>query len=64
MVDSFLQRAHRKKRKWYYTKGREHLLHSHNHVLLACDACHKVIENDSELTEKVFIRLRGELIDV
>lgn len=60
LVDSFLQRVHRHKRRWYYPKDRKHLLYAHNQVLLGCQACHAYIENNAELTRKVFLYLRGE----
>ena len=49
--------AHRHKRRWYYAK--EELLQSWKQVILACIPCHQVIEKDAKLTEKVFLKLRG-----
>ena len=34
--------------------------HTFNHVLLACVPCHQKIENDEELTRKLFLKLRGD----
>ena len=52
--------AHRHKRDWYKVKGREHLLASFNQTVIACQYCHNKIEYDKELTEQVFLKLRGE----
>ena len=49
--------AHRHKRSWY--QGDVELLSDRNQVVKACVSCHDKIEFDSELTEKVFLRLRG-----
>ena len=58
-IDSFLHRAHRHKRNWYKEKGREHLLHDFKQWVLACDPCHDRLEVDPDLTEEVFMCLRG-----
>jgi hypothetical protein len=50
--------AHRHKRRWYL--GREYLLRSFHHTILACIPCHQEIEKDKELTERQFLRLRGK----
>lgn len=54
----YLQFAHRHKRI-DYRQYPEYLYH-HNQVVLACQSCHSKIENNRELTEKVFQRLRGD----
>lgn len=51
--------AHRHKRRWYYGKPEE-LLWDVGQWLPSCQACHHQIEYDKELTEQVFMRLRGE----
>lgn len=51
--------AHRHKKHWYLDKPDE-LRWSYNQVIGACLNCHNVLEVDSELTEKVFGRLRGK----
>lgn len=48
--------AHRHKRAWY--KGDAELLADYNQWVVACQVCHDRIENDPELTEKVFRKLR------
>lgn len=45
--------AHRHKRRWYYDKPDE-LLWDVSEWMPACISCHQKIENDKELTEKVF----------
>ena len=55
---SWLSFVHRHKRREYY--GKEEMLSNIKQVLLGCIPCHSVLEKDSELTEKVFLRLRGE----
>ena len=50
--------AHRHKRLWYRSSFA--LLSDFKQVVLACAYCHQEIEKDSELTERVFIKLRGE----
>ena len=49
--------VHRHKRIWYD----EHpgLLGSMNQTLLGCNPCHDVIEHAEELTEQIFLKLRG-----
>jgi len=49
--------AHRNKRYWY--KSRPELLYSKNQVVRACINAHDLIENNKELSEKVFLILRG-----
>lgn len=50
--------AHRHKRNWYLLTPE--LLFDFNQWVLACNNCHTKIEFNKELTEKVFIKLRGE----
>ena len=50
--------AHRHKRGWY--NSRPELLADFNQTLGACNSCHQVIEDDAELTEKMFEKLRPE----
>lgn len=55
----FATPAHRHKQIWYNT--RDHELYSYyKQVLWLCAHCHQIIEQDRELTEKVFMILRGE----
>ena len=54
----YLGVAHRHKRVWYYSQP--DLLSSLEQTVLACTNCHNRIENNKELTEEVFLRLRGE----
>ena len=54
----FLTNAHRHKRAWY--KGDVELLSDKKQVIRACVSCHEKIEFDAELTEKIFMNLRGE----
>jgi len=53
-----LQNVHRHKRYWYH--GDYRLLSSYWQVVRGCQHCHETIENDENLTEEVFNRLRGE----
>lgn len=50
--------AHRHKRDWYKDREREGLLGAFNEVLLACNPCHDIIEDDKELTDNLFLHLR------
>ena len=52
--------AHRHKRVWY--RSRPELLSVANQVLLLCLDCHQELERDKHLTEKEFMKLRGEEI--
>jgi len=54
----YLTNAHRHKRSWY--KGDVELLSDRKQVVIACVNCHNTMEFVPELTEEVFIRLRGE----
>lgn len=49
--------AHRHKRRYY--KGTD-MLWTFNQTILACIPCHQKIEYDSDLTEEIFEKLRGE----
>lgn len=53
-----LQNVHRHKRAYY--KGDAALLSDYQQVVKGCQVCHNTIEHDRELTEKVFLALRGE----
>lgn len=53
----FLAPAHRHKRAWY--QGDVELLSDYKQWVCACVFCHDKIEHDSNLTEEVFIKLRG-----
>lgn len=50
--------AHRHKRAWY--KGDAEKLADVKQWVAACVDCHDAIEHSAELTEAVFMRLRGE----
>lgn len=50
--------AHRHKRAWY--KGDAEKLADIQQWVAACQCCHDVIEHNAELTEQVFIKLRGK----
>ena len=54
----FLGFAHRHKRRWY--KHNPSLLDDFNQTVLACQPCHEQIEYNKQLTEDMFLRLRGE----
>ena len=53
-----LQNVHRHKRFWYYRNPE--LLSSIYEVTKGCQNCHDKVENNEELREKEFIRLRGK----
>ena len=48
--------AHLHKRAWY--KGDVALLADYSQWVVACQVCHDRMENDADLTEKVFKKLR------
>ena len=58
MVGNMLSFAHRHKRREYI--GREEMLSNFNQVILGCIPCHMKIEKDAQLTERIFLVLRGE----
>jgi len=58
LVNNFLSFHHRHKRIWYKRKGRERLLGSFNQVILVCQSCHDLLENNKELSNKIFKELR------
>jgi hypothetical protein len=58
--NSWLTFAHRHKRSWY--RGNSDLLSDFNQVILSCLTVHMILEQNSKLTEEVFIKLRGEEI--
>jgi hypothetical protein len=49
--------AHRHKRAWY--KGDPVLLSDPKQFVIGCCECHDFMEHNAELTEKVFMKLRG-----
>lgn len=49
--------AHRHKRAWY--KGDAAKLSDRKQWVCACQSCHDEIEFDPDLTEKIFMKLRG-----
>jgi hypothetical protein len=49
---------HRHKRDWY--RGYAEKLADRKQWLAGCRRCHDIIEEDKELTEEVFMQLRGE----
>ncbi len=53
----FLTNVHRHKRFWYLRHPE--LLFDFNQVVRGCVACHNLIEHNKELTEQVFLKLRG-----
>lgn len=55
-----LTNAHRHKRAWY--GGDPDLLSDRKQWIRACVVSHDIIEHDAELTEQVFMRLRGKEI--
>ncbi|HBI50235.1 MAG TPA: hypothetical protein DDY21_00075 [Candidatus Moranbacteria bacterium] len=48
---------HRHKRDWY--AGDEKKLADRKQWIAGCRRCHNIIEDDKELTEEVFMQLRG-----
>lgn len=50
--------AHRHRRGWYH--GDADLLADYRQWVAACQHCHDIIENDPQLTEEMFMRLRGK----
>lgn len=57
MVTFGLAPCHRHKRAWY--SGDVELLSDYNQWVGGCTWCHNIIEDDKELTEKTFKRLRS-----
>ena len=60
-----LSNAHRHKRNWYKRFEWDEIetieaLSNPTNFLRACAYCHDRIEKDKDLTEEVFMRLRGE----
>lgn len=51
--------AHRHKRTYYYDKS-DKLLWNYKQWIVACIHCHEKMEEDKELTEKIFLELRGK----
>lgn len=49
--------AHRHKRIFYHSNI--HLLTDFNHVVVCCLNCHILLEKNKQLTEQVFMQLRG-----
>lgn len=62
MRNNFLSFAHRHKRIWYDMRINKdkNLLGSFNQVILACIACHDIIERNKELSDMMFEELRGK----
>ena len=56
--DVFLTPAHRHKRIWY--KGDAEKLADPRQWIVACVSCHDKIEHNKELTESIFLKLRGK----
>jgi len=54
----YLAPAHRHKRAWY--KGDWKLLAAYVQWVVSCVVCHDLTEHHRELTEEIFIKLRGE----
>jgi len=52
------QFAHRHPRHWYRSKPE--LLHSRDQVIIACQSCHEKLDQDKQLLEGTFKRLRGD----
>jgi hypothetical protein len=52
-----LQNVHRHKRSWY--RPNLELLSDFKQVLRGCTVCHQTIENDEELTDDIFMKIRG-----
>jgi len=57
-VSFALAPAHRHKRAWY--KGDVELLSDYKQWVCACQFCHDKIEFDVDLTEEMFLKLRGQ----
>jgi hypothetical protein len=57
-MDNFLTFAHDHKRDWYKSKENIEKLADFNHTVLACQNCHSILEDDKELTEEIFKKLR------
>jgi len=53
-----LQNVHRHKRSFY--KGDSELLSDYRQWVRGCQVCHDKIEHNADLTERVFLTLRGE----
>lgn len=53
-----LQFCHRHKRIYY--RSCPDKLSDYKQVVVGCQACHDKIENSRQLTEEVFLRLRGD----
>jgi hypothetical protein len=58
-VTAYVGFCHRHERVWY--KNRLHLLYSFYQTVLGCTVCHKQIDDDKELREKMFKRLRRRI---
>lgn len=58
-INNALGFAHKKKRKEYLCDPAS--LGDFNETILACNHCHNIIEDNKELTEEVFKRLRPNL---
>jgi hypothetical protein len=56
-MKEFALSFHHRYRRYYYRSYPEKL-GDFNQVILLCSHCHQTLEQDSELTQKVFIKLR------
>ncbi len=52
--------AHKRNRNVYYKHPE--LLGKFNHIILACSNCHLEIDINKELKEKIFLKLRDEIV--
>jgi len=57
LINWALAPAHRKKRMFYHGNAEE--LADYKQWVCACTPCHMKIENDEQLTEQIFLKLRG-----
>jgi len=58
LTSMYLSPAHRHKRAWY--QGDVELLSDYKQWVGACQSCPNTIEFNEDLTEEVFLRLRGD----
>ena len=54
------QTAHRHTRQWYRAPDRQELLYAYKQCLRICPQCHADIEGKKEVTEQLFMKLRGD----
>lgn len=60
LFNNFLTFAHRHKRDWYKSKENIKLLSDFNQTILACQSCHRKIEDNKKLSEEMFEKLRNK----